>query len=269
VRRAGQDGHPPATCAHLADHNAEQPEHQCFVVEYDDSTPSSIVFATFFRPSPPSRPLLEQWALGPFRRDSIVAVTQLVDRILENKQARHPAARDEVLRGSARSSQVRDVMLLAAATTIDRRTRSSAGGGCARSCDSRRAIEVDLGVGVLVTSLRCHVCMVWRHFGVREPCRIGGRGGWRRAAGDCCGRLGRRGELPKNPRAQPQHKIALPQLLNFPLGRSSATAARCRAPTTAMNCWPNCRACSARCTSTASRAVIGSTNRISSTAKPT
>ena len=44
-----------------------------------------------------------------------LAVTQLVDRIVDVKQARHPAARDEALTvDRLDAAQVRDVMLLAA-----------------------------------------------------------------------------------------------------------------------------------------------------------
>ncbi len=101
----------------LADHNAEQPEHQAFVVQYDDFNPFLDRFRDQFsgRRRRPDR-LLEQWRLWD-HIDAILslAVTQLVDRILENKQARHPAARDEApaverLDGAQR----RDVMLLAA-----------------------------------------------------------------------------------------------------------------------------------------------------------
>ena len=102
---------------HLADHNAEQPEHQVFVVEYDDFNAFLDRFRDHFsgRRRRPDR-LLEQWRLWD-HIDAILslAVTQLVDRILENKQARHPAARDDALAvASLDAAQVRDVMLLAA-----------------------------------------------------------------------------------------------------------------------------------------------------------
>jgi len=102
---------------HLTDYNAENPEHQVFVVEYDDFN----AFLDRFRDRFSGRRrraerVLEQWRLWD-HMDAILsqAVTQLVDRILEVRQARHPAARDEapsVERLDA--AQARDVMLLAA-----------------------------------------------------------------------------------------------------------------------------------------------------------
>ncbi len=102
---------------HLADYNAENPEHQAFVVAYDDFNPFLDHFRDRFsgRRRRPER-LLDQWRLWD-HMDAILslAVTQLTDRILGNRRARHPAARDEappVDRLDA--AQVRDVMLLAA-----------------------------------------------------------------------------------------------------------------------------------------------------------
>ena len=102
---------------HLADHNAEQPEHQVFVVEYDDFN----AFLDRFRDRFSGRRrradrMLAEWRLWD-HADAILSlgVTQLVDRILENRQARHPAARDEPLPvDKLDAAQVRDVMLLAA-----------------------------------------------------------------------------------------------------------------------------------------------------------
>ena len=102
---------------HLADYNAEHPEHQAFVVQYDDFNPFLDRFRDRFsgRRRRPDR-LLDQWRLWDHMDAMLsLAVTQLVDRILGNKQARHPAARDEappVERLDA--AQVRDVLLLAA-----------------------------------------------------------------------------------------------------------------------------------------------------------
>ena len=86
---------------HLADYNAEHPEHQVFVVPYDDFN----AFLDRFRDRFSGRRrraerMLEQWRLWD-HIDAILslAVTQLVDRILENRQARHPAARDEAAAG--------------------------------------------------------------------------------------------------------------------------------------------------------------------------
>ena len=102
---------------HLADYNAEHPEHQAFVVQYDDFN----AFLDRFRDRFSGRRrradrALEQWRLWD-HVDAILslAVTQLVDRILEAKQSRHPAARDEPLPFDLLdAAQRRDVMLLAA-----------------------------------------------------------------------------------------------------------------------------------------------------------
>jgi hypothetical protein len=102
---------------HLADFNAEHPDHQVFVVAYDDFN----AFLDRFRERFSGRRrradrMLEQWRLWD-HIDAILslAVTQMVDRILGAKQARHPAARDEPLAvGALDAAQVRDVMLLAA-----------------------------------------------------------------------------------------------------------------------------------------------------------
>jgi hypothetical protein len=141
---------------HLADHNAEQPEHQVFVVEYDDFNAFLDRFRDCFsgRRRRPER-LLEQWRLWD-HIDAILSlgVTQLVDRILENRQARHAAARDEVPPVNLLdAAQVRDVMLLAACydqSTAEnlfqrwRRLRKKLRFSTWRS-------KWDLGVGALVT----------------------------------------------------------------------------------------------------------------------
>ena len=102
---------------HLTDYNAEHPEHQVFVVEYDDFN----AFLDRFRDRFSGRRrradrALEHWRLWD-HMDAVLSlcVTQLVDRILENKQARHPAARDEAPAVNLLdAAQIRDVMLLAA-----------------------------------------------------------------------------------------------------------------------------------------------------------
>ncbi|NLF08572.1 MAG: hypothetical protein GX594_11410 [Pirellulaceae bacterium] len=102
---------------HLADHNAENPEHQAFVVEYDDFN----AFLDRFRDRFSGRRrraerMLEHWRLWD-HQDAILslAVTQLIDRILGNKHARYAAARDETPPiDRLDRAQVRDVMLLAA-----------------------------------------------------------------------------------------------------------------------------------------------------------
>jgi hypothetical protein len=102
---------------HLTDYNAEHPERQVFVVEYDDFNPFLDRFRDHFsgRKRRAER-MLEQWRLWD-HMDAVLslAVTQLVDRILGVKQTRHPAARDEAPDyQSLDAAQVRDVLLLAA-----------------------------------------------------------------------------------------------------------------------------------------------------------
>lgn len=102
---------------HLDDYNADHPEHQAFVVQYDDFN----AFLDRFRDRFSGRRrradrMLDQWRLWD-HIDAILslAVTQLTDRILGNKQSRYPAARDEALPiERLDKAQVRDVMLLAA-----------------------------------------------------------------------------------------------------------------------------------------------------------
>ncbi len=101
----------------LSDYNAEHPDHQAFVVEYDDFNPFLDRFRDRFsgRRRRADRLLLE-WRLWD-HADAVLSlgVTQLVDRILENRQARYPAARDEPLPvEKLDAAQRRDVMLLAA-----------------------------------------------------------------------------------------------------------------------------------------------------------
>jgi hypothetical protein len=102
---------------HLADYNAEQPDRQVFVVQYDDFNP----YLDRFRERLSGRRRRADRALGQWRlwdhMDAILAqaTTQLVDRILGAKQARHPAARDENLSPARLDlAQKRDVLLLAA-----------------------------------------------------------------------------------------------------------------------------------------------------------
>jgi len=102
---------------HLADYNAEHPDHQAFVIAYDDFNPFLDCFRERFtgRRRRVER-MLEQWRLWD-HMDAILSlgVTQLVDRLLGNRQVRHIAARDEQLPIEALdSSQIRDIMLLAA-----------------------------------------------------------------------------------------------------------------------------------------------------------
>jgi hypothetical protein len=103
---------------HLADHNADHAGHRVFVVRYDDFNPFLDRFRERFsgRRRRVER-VLAHWKLWD-HMDAILslAVTQLVDRILESKQASHPAALDtEPLPvDSLDRSEIRDVLLLAA-----------------------------------------------------------------------------------------------------------------------------------------------------------
>jgi hypothetical protein len=136
------------------------------VVEYDDFNAFLDRFRDHFsgRRRRPDR-LLEQWRLWD-HIDAILslAVTQLVDRILENKQARHPAARDDALAiASLDPAQVRDVMLLAAC--YDQSTAENAFQRWGRLRKKLRFSTLrskwDLGVGILVT-VAVIAFLVWR-----------------------------------------------------------------------------------------------------------
>jgi hypothetical protein len=141
---------------HLTDYNADHPDHQVFVVQYDDFNPFLDRFRDCFsgRRRRVER-ALEQWRLWD-HMDAILslAVTQLVDRLLEVKQARHPAARDEALSvESLDAAQVRDVMLLAACYD-----QSTAESPLQRWRRLKQKLQFstwrskwDLGVGVLAT----------------------------------------------------------------------------------------------------------------------
>ena len=103
---------------HLNAYNAEHRGGQAFVILYDDFNP----FLDRFRERFSGRKrgiesLLGQWMLWD-HMDAILAlgVTQLVDRLLDVKQARHPgAAADGPLEhGKLDAAQARDVLLLAA-----------------------------------------------------------------------------------------------------------------------------------------------------------
>jgi hypothetical protein len=151
---------------HLADHNADHPDHQVFVVGYEDFNPFLDRFRERFsgRRRRPDR-MLQHWRLWD-HMDAILslAVTQLVDRILEVKQARHPAARDEPLAiESLDRSQVRDVLLLAAC--YDQSTAESPEG---RWRQLRRKLHFptwrskwDWAVGIGVTLAVVGSCLWW------------------------------------------------------------------------------------------------------------
>lgn len=141
----------------LADHNAEKPEQQAFVVEYDDFNAYIDRFRDRFsgRRRRQTDRVLAQWRLWD-HIDAVLslAVTQLVDRILEVKQASHPAARGEPLPiASLDAAQARDVLLLAACYD-----QSTAENSFQRWRRLRKKLRFstwrskwDLAVGVLVT----------------------------------------------------------------------------------------------------------------------
>jgi hypothetical protein len=103
---------------HLADYNADHLDARSLVVDYCDFNSFLDRFRERFhgRRRKTDR-VLAQWKLWD-HMDAILSlgVTQLVDRILENKQASHPAACDPrpLAVESLEPSQRRDVMLLAA-----------------------------------------------------------------------------------------------------------------------------------------------------------
>lgn len=103
---------------HLADYNLEHPDHRVFVIQYDDFNPFLDRFRDTFR----GRRRQVQRALAHWKlwdhMDGILSlgVTQLVDRVLGNTQASHPAAYDENPLPIDRLDppQVRDLLLLCA-----------------------------------------------------------------------------------------------------------------------------------------------------------
>jgi len=102
---------------HLGDYNMDHADGRVFVIAYDDFNPFLDRFRErFSRRRRPDR-LLTQWKLWD-HMDAILALgtTQLVDRILQVKQARHPAASDTgpLPVQSLDPSQARDILLLAA-----------------------------------------------------------------------------------------------------------------------------------------------------------
>jgi hypothetical protein len=139
---------------HLTDHNADHPDHQVFVIQYDDFNPYLDRFRDrLFRRR--AERVLNQWRLWD-HMDAVLSlgVTQLVDRLLRVKHARHPAARDELLRiENLDAAQRRDVLLLAAC--YDQSTGESR---VARWHQLRRVLNVhnwlskwDMAVGGAVT----------------------------------------------------------------------------------------------------------------------
>ncbi|MBN1588446.1 MAG: hypothetical protein JW888_02935, partial [Pirellulales bacterium] len=103
---------------HLADYNADHPDARSLVIEYADFNPFLDRFRERFRGRRRKiERVLGQWKLWD-HMDAILSlgVTQLVDRILEARQASHPAACDAqpLPIESLDSAQARDLLLLAA-----------------------------------------------------------------------------------------------------------------------------------------------------------
>jgi hypothetical protein len=150
---------------HLADFNADHPQNQVFVTQYDDFNAYLDRFRDrFSRRRRRMDRALEQWRLWD-HMDSILAqtVTQLTDRILQVKQTRHPAARDDALPvDKLDSSQVRDVMLLAACydqstaeNTLQRWRRLRAK---LHFPVWRSKLDIVLGIVVAIAAVGC---MIW------------------------------------------------------------------------------------------------------------
>ena len=103
---------------HLADFNADHPEARALVVEYADFNPFLDRFRERFRGRRRKIDrVLGEWKLWD-HMDAVLSlgVTQLVDRILQSRQATHPAACDAkpLPVKSLDRSQARDLLLLAA-----------------------------------------------------------------------------------------------------------------------------------------------------------
>ena len=101
----------------LADYNANHPEGQVFVVQYDDFNPFLDRFRERFhgRQRRIDRALGPMAAVGPHRRHAVAGRDATGRSHSEVRQARHPAAREEPLPiEKLDAAQVRDVVLLAA-----------------------------------------------------------------------------------------------------------------------------------------------------------
>jgi hypothetical protein len=101
---------------HLTDYNADHPQGQVFVIQYDDFNAYLDRFRDLFsrRRRRRTDKVLEQWRLWD-HIDAVLSlgVTQLVDRLLDARQARHPAARDDAMPYHRLDpAQVRDALLL-------------------------------------------------------------------------------------------------------------------------------------------------------------
>jgi hypothetical protein len=154
---------------HLAAYNADHPDHQAFVVQYDDFNAFlDRLRDRFSGRKRKAEKALEQWRLWD-HIDAILSlgVTQMVDRLLEVKQARHPAARDEALPATELdAAHVRDVMLLAACYD-----QSTAENPLVRWNRLRKKLrfpiwksflDLALGIGVSVVALALVFWLAWR-----------------------------------------------------------------------------------------------------------
>ncbi|MBN1910031.1 MAG: hypothetical protein JW818_09855 [Pirellulales bacterium] len=155
---------------HLGNYNADHPGARSLVVEYDDFNPYLDRIRERFRGRGrrPER-VLKQWKLWD-HMDAILSlgVTQLVDRILDVKQANHPAACDTTPLPveSLSRAQARDLMLLAACYD-----QSTAQSGLDRWKQLRRRVRFstwrtkwDLALPVLVAVATAAVVIGWKRW---------------------------------------------------------------------------------------------------------
>lgn len=143
---------------HLAEYNADHPNDRVFVIQYDDFNPFLDRFRdTLSRRRRRVERALEQWKLWD-HMDAILSlgVTQLVDRILDARNASYPAGLDKQPLPTERldRSQMRDVLLLAACYDQSMaETREKRWGRLRRKLRFRTwASYWDLALGLLVTA---------------------------------------------------------------------------------------------------------------------
>lgn len=151
----------------LAEYNADHPDERVFVIRYDDFNPFLDQFRNrFSRRRKPQR-ILGQWRIWD-HMDAVLSlgVTQLVDRILRNERATHPAACDTKPLPIAKLTpgEQRDLLLLL--TCYDQSTADSP---IARFDMLRSTMKFptwkrwwDVGLGALVTLI---VFSVFLYFG--------------------------------------------------------------------------------------------------------
>ncbi|MEI8372566.1 MAG: hypothetical protein WCJ35_07000 [Planctomycetota bacterium] len=209
----------------LADYNADQPECQVFVVQYDDFNPFIDRFREGFR----GRRRRIDRALGQWRLwdhiDAILslAVTQLVDRILGVQQSRHPAARDEPLPiDKLDANQARDVALLAA--IYDQSTAENPADRWQRLRKKLRFStwkskwNLAIGSSITVAALSLFLYFCWPNSGSRWPWMVGAiAAGWLPWLGRFLKYTWKAWQIGRNTRVlnhtlRPLQKI----LLNFP-----------------------------------------------------